>query len=208
MNILGLFTEQFLKSKEWEQLTKIISKINVRVGYHDFSTAKYLEIRRILNESPNSIFAFVSLEKNSLAYQLERIFLKSEYSHSGILVRGVTEDDITAVHIEMKGLLVEHVLNLLDKVDKFAIVKLPIAENNITKARNRIFDAIANKKKYVYDEDFSMKNDEKKVYCSELVYEIGEGLVEDPDFTPQWRLGLPSFTPDHILNCGEVVFHS
>jgi hypothetical protein len=205
-NIVGIAIKKILKTPEWDRFITSISKINIRFGYHGFKASNYLKIKDALSADPLALYAFCSLEKNKPAYKIENIALGSKYSHCGIVLRGTTPDDITLVHVEGNGLHVEHILDIIDKVDEFLIVKLPIAENNLDKARERVLTAIEKKNEYSYDKTFDLDNEEKKVYCSEFVYNIGEGLVDDKDFKPKWCKGIKMFSPDTIPDCGTKVF--
>lgn len=213
--LIGSTLKDILKTPQWKRFVTTASKLNVRVGDHEFKTSKYFNFRSVLDKEPQAVYAFLCTEKNRGSYQLERLALGCKYSHAGILLRGTSSDDLTCIHIDTTGLRVEHVLDVIDKCDKFTIIKLPIAPINLSKAHERILKAIENKAKYVYDTEFDLENDkgtspesEVKVmsYCSELVFDLCYGLVDDPDFKPKFKLGVKFFSPDDLANCGTVVF--
>jgi hypothetical protein len=206
MGIAGKAIKNILVTKEWDKIITTLSKVNVRVGYHGFKTSRYLQIREILDQDPTAAYAFLSAEKNHPTFMIQKAILGSKYSHAGILMRGTTPDDVNVIHITGSGMNVEHVLDLIDKVDTFVLIKLPISEKNLPKFRERVIDSISKKEEYKYDTAFRMEDDTQIVYCSEYVFNMGKGLVDDKDFKPHWETGIKVFAPDDLPDCGTVVF--
>jgi len=191
-------------------------------GYPKFPMSRYLEIKKILEEdNGKSLFAFVSADKSSLAWKLTNLMTKAKWGHAGFVLLDENKEPIIW-HMKGSGITKWHLLDIVREVDDFAVIKMSIPEAAIDEAKARLNKIIsAPTVKYDYQLELnpafinwllsgseSLPEGEKnlKLYCSEFVYVVGYGLVDDPDFKERSSYGLKSFEPDNVFACGEVVF--
>lgn len=202
MGIMGKITDAVLSSEAWEHFTKTIGRIDVRIGDPKIKPSDFEFVSEFLRDS-GSIFAFASAELNKPGHILQNIFLREKYTHAGIVIPDILKPyAATAIHIDTKGLHMEPFINVLSVCDRFCLVKLPIPREKLSDAHERIRKIVARKPEY--DTAFKLR-DSSKLFCSEIIWEVGQGIVEDEDFKPKWVAGKETFLPDVIPELGECV---
>lgn len=211
----------FVSTKAWYRLARhTIAHFTFRTfGYPHFPMIQYFNIVKAIAEDIDAVYAFVSADKDSLAWKLSRIFTRGIWGHAGIVV---WENGHPIVyHMKGTGLNCWHLLDILRECDHFALVKLAIPKDKTASARGRLEKFKTYPLAYdfqlelnpaimewlVNNEDLPAGNDPIKLYCSEFVLAIGTGLVTNSDFAPIRRMGQNVFEPDHVYKYGgSVVF--
>lgn len=204
MKIIDKFFSWFSRTKLWLWFARnIVGHLNFRLfGYPNFPMSKYQKIIDAIKRSEESgyfLYAFVSCDSKSLAAYLIRWVSQGYYSHAGIINYPVPDQ---IVHMRGDGVQQDLLLDLLKEIDNFAIVRYPISKENLDKANLRIKDVIDSQIPYDYQQEI----DSNKLYCSELVWTVGDDLVELSGFDPNTELGRQVFDPDRVYQLGQVIF--
>src|SRR5690606_13497222 len=126
----------FLSTKLWVSLARhLVAYFTFRVfGYPKFPMQKYFEILDLMSKDPESLYAFVSADKDSLAWKLTNFLTKAQWGHAGFAE--IENGHVIIWHMKAKGLQKWHLLDLLRECDNFAIIKLGVS--NINEAKNRL----------------------------------------------------------------------
>ena len=221
------FLAWFATTRAWAKFARHwMGYFTFRVfGYTKFPLEKYFDILKKFDESPDGIYAFVSGDQSSLSYKFNHLLTDCQWSHAGIIKK---EDGhhLRAWHMKGNGLNHWHLLEILRACDRFALLRMPIEGENIAIANSRL-DAIVTAPLVPYDFSFQMpqeiidwltkgmplsvedkgKLQALKLYCSEMDYVIGAGLVEPGHvFATHWDLGSEVFEPDDIYTSCDVVY--
>ncbi len=109
-------------------------------------------------------------------------------------------------HMMGDGPITEHALELLREIDYLAIVAVELSPQNYKEASRRIAYIMHNSENFFYDYSQRLDNEGNKLYCSEMIYAVLDGMVDDPDFEAREILGRKAFAPDQILKIGKVVY--
>lgn len=172
-------------------------------GYPTFPMIDFYKIIDAIKENGPGIYAFSSTDTKALAGKIIRAFVKGgKYSHSGLILA----DDYRETHIlHMKGngLNYDHLLSLLREVDYLTVVKLPVSD--LQKATRRIQDVLDHQDLITYDYETKLANG-NKLYCSELIHLVCNGLVDDPDFKESLIAGRKIFDPDAVIKSGNIIY--
>lgn len=202
MSIFSGITDAVFSSEAWEHFTKFIGKIDIRIGDPKVKPSDYNFVRDCLLDT-GSIFAFASAELNKPGHILQNIFLQETYTHAGIVIPEILDPYAArAIHIDTKGLHMEPFIDVISVCDRFCLVKLPIPREKLSEAHDRIRAIVARRPEY--DTAFKLREN-SKLFCSEIIWEVGQGLIEDPDFKSKWVGGKETFLPDVIPDLGECV---
>jgi hypothetical protein len=199
-----------LETKAWDKMARnVIAKIDVRFGEPRIKPEEIYPIKRKLD--PNCVYAFACAELDRPSYYIEHALFKSEFSHAGLVLPNIHQlilrpnefpDEPHAVHIDTVGLHTELFVNVLGVSDKYCLVKLPIKPEHIPEFYRRVNALIMRNPKY--DTKFKLLNHDDE-FCSEVVYDMCEGLIDDSDFKITWSNGKATFIPDVIPLLGEII---
>jgi hypothetical protein len=220
MKITDFLVNTFQKTLFWRWFSRrILPFLSLRLwGMPEFPMENYFKIRNYLLSNPQKVYAFVGRNKWVFNNMLNRAATGAKWGHAGILYID-DSGEIRMRHMINTGYSDWSLLAYLRECDEFEPLILPLAENNIDKALKRI-DRIATKpKKFRYDFNFLLAEELLKViddasqplpdvelYCSEVVWVVGCGLVEGDAFTPHWELGRKLFEPDDVYRaCQKIV---
>lgn len=206
--IINWFFKRFSRTKIWYWFaSKIVANFTFRwMGYPDFPMEEY-ETKMIpaLEESNATdqkyIYAFTSTDTKSLAAKLIKFVSGSYFSHAGLLF----PDYKHLVHMTGKGLTQNHILNLLREVDSLTIVRFPVSTSEYAEYVRRVEKYIRLKVPYDFQQEIE---DEEilKMYCSELIWKAGKGLVDKETFKPREELGRLIFEPDDVYVNGDIIY--
>jgi len=210
-------------SKPWKWfLTKVAGRVNLRLfGYPRFKISHCYEIKKELEKDPEALYAFVGADTHSLVYLLIKLVSKASWGHAGFIY--VEDNKLKLSEMTGSGFYQGgYALDYFKKIDRLAIIKLPITKENLVVAKNRIKKiSVVPKIDYNYslavDEalvtwlDKPKINDDGKqvlLYCSEYILVVGYGLVDDPDFKVTWTLKRPVYDPEAVYKSGPIVFEA
>jgi hypothetical protein len=186
------------KTALWVWFSKrILSKWTLRfMGYPESALPKYSEIGKVLStRQPLDVFAFTSCDRATPVAKLIKLITGDRFSHAGIILNATTVYDSRSDGVRFRNLLA-----MIGQSDDFAISKFT-------------FKSIEHRKEYERDierycgrpYDFTQELGGKSLYCSELVYVLLQGRVEQPLETRFFH-GQRGFSPGDVYNSGEVVF--
>ena len=211
----------FLNTRFWRWFAMyVMAHLKFRVwGYPKLDITFYENILDILDTHPESIFAFVGVDKYALSYKINRLVTGAKWSHAGIITHHNMKYP-KILHMLGDGVHHDHLLTYLKEVDEFALIRLPIDSRDIWEVQDRINNIIKYRDSIDYDYPLEIENetinlveseifDPSKrygIYCSELVFLVGRGIVKDLDFVEKWIYGKRVFEPDDVFNAGEVLF--
>jgi hypothetical protein len=214
------FANWFLSTQFWRWVArKHIAYFTFRFyGYPKLPMESYFEIKDILRKDPNAFYAFVSADKESLAWRLTHWMTRAQWGHAGILY--LDGFQVRVSHMKGDGLNDWNLLDLLRECDCFAVVKMPFKDpaTGFEKFKKR-YEIIKSSPSVEYDFPLSLDHqihnwvingDDPpptfKLYCSEYVYVLGENLVEGCNFKAKEFSGRLVFEPDDVYKAGHVLF--
>lgn len=201
IDLKSMVIDSILKTKGWDNFARnVVGKIDFRFGEPRIHPSDYYSFCDILD--PNKLYAFACAEMDRPSYYLEKYLFKAEYSHAGLILPSSDARKHIGFHIDTEGLHEDLLLDLIAKTDRYCIIELPITLENLHIALSRV-DAIRARKPH-YDTAFDLL-DHSRVFCSEIVYEVGFNLIDDPDFKIVWEGKKATFNPDIIPLLGKVV---
>lgn len=192
------------KTKLWDWfLSNPMAHLKLRlIDYPSFPMEKYHEICEILKEPGH--YTCVGCDTRSFSYKVNNLASGAKWAHAAKIIPGAGAPKI--LHSIVTGVCVWDLLEYLKEVDNFAIIKTtPRDEQAEAEADRRLNWMLTSAIGMPYDKRFDL-GDREAFYCSELIYAIYEGLVDDPNFDPSLIADLPFFTPDNAAECGEMVF--
>jgi hypothetical protein len=203
MGIFSKVIDAALESKAWENISKnVIGKIDIRLGDPKIKPSDFHFVRECLRDT-SSIFAFASAELNRPGHILQNLLFREKYTHAGLVIPEILDPYAArAIHIDTEGLHTEPFIDVLSKCDRFCLVKLPIPRERLSEAHERIRAIVARKPEY--DTAFKLR-DNSKLFCSEIIWDVGQGLITDPDFKSKWIGGKETFLPDVVPSLGEII---
>ena len=198
--------DKLSKTAFWEWFVKkYLSSYTLRFfGYPKFPMDDFFKIVDKLDK--NKIYCFVCSDYESLGSKVIRSISDSKFTHAGFILPG-DDRSIRCVHMRSTGLHEDHLLSLLREVDYIGVVEPDIkCPEDYGEAKTRLKDIVAREKEYSYDFEERLDNGERKLYCSELVFEVLEDLCTSRNFKPETILGREVFLPDNIVDIGDVVY--
>lgn len=206
--IASPFLEYLLSTKFW----KSVVRMNIRLwGYPNLPLESYFELRRIVKENPNEIYCFVGVDNASVAVWFQRRALRYYWGHTGF-VEIDKDGELSINHIRYYGLLRWKLLKYLRECDEFALLRLPLNEEekilvkdrlekvNKSRVRYKLRDKLDTLPQYK-DPIYWFHSERFEFYCSEYPYFICQGLMNSV-----WDRFKDRFTPDDIYNGCEVVW--
>ena len=197
----------FLNTKAWKSVIRLTPRLK---GYPKFPIDNYFKIRDIIRKNPDEIYCFVGCDNHSVATILQRLFYKFWWGHSGFVELG-EDGEIYISHVR-KRLIYTTLLSYLKEVDNFALLKLPLEEEEKTLVKKKIKklkesrclykvrDNLYRLEQYK-DDNFWETNDVFYFYCSEYQYFVCLNMMTD-----SWKNGRKRFTTDDLYNNAIVVF--
>ncbi len=200
----------FSRSKLYRWVAgNILAHATFRVGgYPRLPMESYEEIQSALAEGHAkgpAIYAWVQSDTLSLAATLTNWLSKSDYTHAGI----IDPNDPTRVfHMKGTGLKHDHILEVMKQTDRFALVRYEVTPEQFEEYKARLRELEHEGVKY----DYPMEMEDLEggevddIYCSELVWHLGKGLVSDDAFWPKKIGGRYVFHPDDVRSSGELLF--
>jgi hypothetical protein len=200
--------EWFLATKFWKSIVRMTPRL---YGYPKFPLEQYFTLRDIVRKDPAAIYCFVGVDNSSVSTLIQRRILNFYWAHSGFVYLD-EDNELSIHHLRWYGLLRWKLLKYLRECDEFALIRLPLTEDEKEIANARI--AKIAKSKLIYklrdnihledqhtDKDFWLKTDHFTLYCSEYQYVVCKGLMNSV-----WDSGKVRFAPDDIYRGGEVVW--
>lgn len=211
--------EDLLQSYLWEWFSiNVSSGFDFRVWkYPKFDLEVYESMKKIVKDNPKKMYAIVGADTLSMTFFLNHVFTGCMYGHAGI-ARLDDDGNLRFIHVIGDGLSNWYLPNYLRETDRAALIEIPMSEENALIAKRRLaqLEAFPHKIKYNFgmkwSDEFTKQLDspewgfkEIKIYCSQLVYIVCNGLVNDKDFKPQFEQGKLAFQPDDVFNGGNPV---
>jgi hypothetical protein len=99
-----------------------------------------------------------------------------------------------------------HLLKLLREIDYLAVVAIELDPDSYRRVQTKMQYVINHKDQFYYDYAQELDNQGMEWYCSEMIYALLQGYVEDPDFKARKILGRKVFAPDQVLKIGKVIY--
>jgi hypothetical protein len=188
--------DKFMATKYWRWLaSRVVGHLSFRLwGYPKLDIVEAYDYITRLFWDENTVYAFVTSDRKSLAGLLVKAVTGSWWMHAGLLfnIRTVYE-------MKSNGLNKTHILNLLKEVDDFAIIKYQ-APNAEVDQRVLQLHASGN-----VQYDFLQKlNNGNHIYCSELISLLLKDLVPLKYSNVH---GRDVFSPFDVFKNGEVVYY-
>jgi hypothetical protein len=200
--------DKFSKTALWRWFAgRYIGGLTFRLmGYPKFPMEDFFDLVDLMSKYKNTVFCFTSSDYDSLASILIRKVTKAgRFSHAGVIYPGMARGT-RALHMEGQGPICKHLLDQLRQIDYLGVVAVPMSPENYRTAVTRMEEIIHNKDRYQYDYEQRLTNAPSKLYCSEMVYRILDGLVDDPDLRARNLLGRMVFDPDQVLKIGKLIY--
>lgn len=194
-----------VQTKLWDWfLSHPMAHLKLRlIDYPSFPMSKYHEICEILNKDPEGFYVFVGSDSASFSMKVNHLASGAEWAHAGVVLPGANPPRI--LHSIVTGVCTWDLLDYLREVDNFALIRItPKDEQASKEVSGRLEWMLQHGIGTPYDNGFDLGN-RKALYCSELVYFVFEGQVNDPNFNPELIAEMPFFTPDDTAQCGEVA---
>jgi hypothetical protein len=219
--ITSWFFSWFIKTKLWFWFSrKILPFLRFHIwGSSTYDMEKVYEIVEILKANPDKIYGFVSLDDTTFSFKLNHWLTKAKWSHSG-LINLDKQGRPRVLHIVGSGLENWSLLREMKDINDFALLEIPIKIENREKAYQRIHRIVSAKANIEYDFDFTLSEEYIKaidsnwplgkmsMYCSEFIYLIGHGLLEENSvFLSHKVLSKKTFEPDDVWDSCIKVFH-
>lgn len=216
--------DNILKTKVYKRFAlKWLAKFSFRrFGWPTFPMEKYFVIREIVrkwDKGKDGLMSFVSSDRSILNWKINHLMTNCVWGHAGLIYLG-EDKEVRVKHMIGEGLKDISLLDLLKEVDNFALVKLPIATDKLAKAWQRIF-AIDGISSTNIEYDFALTLQQNvldqipklngtsgklQLYCSEYVYVVGSGLVDNDHFKAHEIADRLVFEPDNVYQSGDVLF--
>jgi hypothetical protein len=181
-----------------------------RWGEPDAPMDLYFQIRNAIGNDAHSLFVFAMTDRAGLSYWINRFLTGARYSHVGVAYLDVT-GEVRAWHSTHAGLVSETLLKPLRHADKFELRRLPLNPEKSDRAWRRLMRLATSTVGVPYDFDFQLSREivsqldgegplqSVAVYCSELIWLLGIGLVSENEFKTDWELGRETFEPDDVV---------
>lgn len=198
--------DKLSKTAFWEWFVKkYMSSYTLRnFGYPKFPMSDFFTIVDKLDK--DKIYCFVCSDYESLGSKIIRSISDSKFTHAGFILPG-DDRSIRCVHMRSIGLQNDHLLSLLREVDYIAVVEPDIkCPEDHLEARDRLQAILNHESEYYYDFEERLDNGPRKLYCSELIFDVLGGLCTSRNFKPETILGREVFLPDNIVDIGDVVY--
>lgn len=200
--------------------TKLADKMGLQFYIYD-------KMRGLIDEAKEKgeywIYAFVVIDKESLASKVISMGAKQKFTHAGIFAwvnNGQNLRDFLVLHMKGKGCVRQHYSNQMAQADRFAIVRFKLDnKEEYDEALKRLEFIMKYRRKFKYDYEMKMQSlhnytnfdpdpdaysdDFWKKYCSEFVYFYIRGIVEHT--RTEIILGRDVYGPDNVYNDGELV---
>jgi hypothetical protein len=178
------------------------------------------------------IFVFCSVDRKLVSYNLNHLITNCKYSHSGIVFIDpdhMEAGELSVKHITTHGFIYEPLQDMLGRIDNLYVGRLPLSDLAEGQRRLAFIEQLVAKESCNFDYDYSLRLEQElidivtntdpltptihpkmlesvRIYCSELIYLIGIGLVEDEDFKARWLAGRYIFEPDDVYRGTEALF--
>ena len=205
---LNWIFKKFSRTKFWYWFaSKIMANFTFRfMGYPNFPMEEYEteilpRLAASMEEDQKYIYVFTSVDTKSLAAKAIRWVAGAYWSHAGLIFPETNH----IVHMKGKGISEDHILDLLREVDSVSIGRFPVSDAGHTEYLRRVEKY--QRLKAVYDFQQELEDDGiLKIYCSELVWMTGRGLVDKETFKPREELGRLIFEPDDVYNNEDKIY--
>jgi hypothetical protein len=212
-SMFNKFIDWLDNTTAWEKLFSTLNLYNIRLkGYPDFPMSDYFKI--VDKAKPTSHYIFLSTDSKSLSSIVIKGVVKTFgsnssqgglFSHAGLVFFN-GDRNTTLMHVRDVGLIEQPMIDFLKQIDYLCVIKLPIKKKHDPVIDIRIADLRKRAKYIEYDWAQHLDNDENKIYCSELIYDLFKNLVDSPNFKPRMMLGREVFDPDLLITCGEIIY--
>ncbi len=196
-----------VKTNIWRWFAgKYIGHFTLRTfGYPSFPMEDFFDIVDITN-AKNTVYGFVSTDTKSLSSMLiRRVTSNGKFSHAGLILPGAPRE-FMILHMLGKGLIHQHILGLLRQIDLLAVIAVELSPDNYKIYQDRLSNIMKHRDLFKYDYEQNLDNDERLLYCSELFFDLLDGLIDDPDFKTREIFGRKVFTPDQVAKIGKVIY--
>lgn len=210
---------------------KVLAHFTFRVlGYPEFSLDKYWvlleKIKEQNSKSELGIFVYLAVDRMALSYLAQKMFTDCEWGHTGILELSDTQP-ITTISMTSTGYTKRSLLEYLIKTtDNFAVGFLPLKNKDAVDEAWRRIKKLEDAAKNGVEYDFGIQLDKEtvewiaktdnspcpqpiKLYCSEMVWLVTNGLIRDDiELKPKWFADRTIIEPDdiaHVLS-DNIIF--
>lgn len=198
MALISQAINWFVATRFWKWMTKrIISRLSVRIfGNPLFPMDKWYEIEQIVKDNHGKLLVFVS-HGTKLSSWMVRFVASAQWTHAGVIL--MKNGRVEIVHMESVGLLQQVLLTLLREVDDFAVVEIPLTEEELLEAWGILRAYIQAKPGY----DFQFLLNNNALYCSELIFNM---VKKSGRFAAHREQGRLVFEPEDVYRMGKVLF--
>ena len=176
---------------------RILSHWTLRVmGYPDSAISSYPTIaRRLMQAEPLDVYTFCTCDRKTPVALLIKAVTGGRFSHTGFII-----DHATIFDSRSDGVRYRNLFTLIAQADDFAIIRYRFRDTECQRIfQSRLVESIG--KPY----DFTQELGGESLYCSELVYTLLNGLVEE-NLEPRFIQGQRGFSPTDVYNSGHVAF--
>lgn len=198
MSILKSMFGFISRTKAWTWFAKtVLANMTFRLwGYHKSALGRLEEIERLIQNhlDTRTQIAFVCCDRATLVSKLIKLITGDRFTHAGLVT---TPRNVA--HFQAKGMILSNLASVVGTCDDFALVVFTMRSNSDELFRQKYqkaFDA-----KY----DFTQVLGGENLYCSEFIYYLLAGVVEE-DFRTRLFQGQLGFAPDDVYYSGKVIF--
>jgi len=198
MSVLRWIFTGLSRTSVWVWFSRrILSKWTLRImGYPETALKRYADIVSIvMNRDKYDVLAFCTCDRKTPVAMLIKMITGDRFSHAGIIVNPTTVYDSRSGGVAFRNLL-----ETVAQADDFAIVKFRLKGKEMAADYRRDIERYLGR-----DYDFTQELGGKSLYCSELIYMLLRGRVEE-EVQARFFHGQRGFSPGDVYNSGTVVF--
>ena len=198
MSLFSKLINWFVVTPFWKNLTKrVFARLTIRLfGNPLFPMEKWYDVESIVKNNHGKLLVFVS-HGTKLSSWMVRAISRAQWTHAGVIL--LKNNRVEIVHMESAGLLQQVLLTLLREIDDFAIVEIPLNDDELMDAWAILRSFIQSHPGY----DFQFLLDNNAIYCSELIYEM---VKKSGKFAVHREQGRLLFEPEDVYRMGNVLF--
>jgi len=166
------------------------------MGYPKTALSKFPDIAKtLLNKDSLDIFTFVSCDRKTPIAMLIKLITGDRFSHAGFVI------SVTSIYDSRSdGVAFRSLLDIIGQADDFAIVRFRFKGDEHRKEFERDVERLLGR-----PYDFTQELGGESLYCSELIYTLLKGRVEE-EISERFFQGQRGFSPGDVYTSGHVVF--
>lgn len=196
--MLGKFFSAISKTKAWAWFARsILGHLTFRFwGYPQSALFCLQEIENIIrtHTDDNTVTVFTCCDRATLVAKAIKWITRGRFTHAGYVW-----SPYSTSHINGSGMQYQTLAEVIGICDDFALVTFTLKAGKEEVLRQRIEAAIN------AEYDFTQTIGGKNLYCSEYVYYLLNGIVEE-NLSLRLYKGQIGFSPDDVYNSGKVIF--